>query len=112
LATSLAPFSSKILLDFLTFFAYNFVMQATLTSKGQITIPVDVRNRLHLKPGDVLEFDETAPFLKATRTISADAWDQFGKAASDPWAGMSALDIMDELRGPVELPSSAILMTE
>jgi AbrB family looped-hinge helix DNA binding protein len=79
-------------------------MQATLTSKGQITIPVDVRNRLHLKPGDILEFDETAPFLKATRTISADAWEQFGKAAADPWAGMSTLDIMDELRGPVELP--------
>ncbi len=78
-------------------------MQATLTSKGQITIPVHVRNRLHLKPGDVLEFDETAPFLKATKTIPSAAWEQFGKAATDPWGDMSIFEIMDELRGPVEV---------
>ena len=78
-------------------------MQATLTSKGQITIPVHVRNRLHLKPGDVLEFDETAPFLKATKTIPSKAWEQFGKAATDPWGDTSIFEIMDELRGPVEL---------
>ena len=79
-------------------------MQATLTSKGQITIPIHVRKRLHLKPGDILEFDETAPFLKATKTIPPEAWDAFGGEATDPWQSMDILEVMDELRGTVMLP--------
>jgi AbrB family looped-hinge helix DNA binding protein len=90
--------------EFLTFSGYHSAVQATLTSKGQITIPVKVRNRLHLKPGDVLEFDETAPFLKATKTIPPEAWEAFGKGWADPWVGQSMAEVMDELRGPVELP--------
>ncbi|MDQ6967045.1 MAG: AbrB/MazE/SpoVT family DNA-binding domain-containing protein [Mariprofundaceae bacterium] len=31
-------------------------MAATLTSKGQVTIPKSVRNRLHLHAGDKIEF--------------------------------------------------------
>ena len=31
---------------------------ATLTSKGQVTIPADVRQRLGLEPGDRIEFIE------------------------------------------------------
>ena len=29
---------------------------ATITAKGQTTIPKDVRNKLHLEPGDRVEF--------------------------------------------------------
>lgn len=79
-------------------------MQTTLTSKGQITIPIKVRRRLHLKPGDILEFDETAPFLKATKAIPPQAWEQFGSEATDPWGSMNMREVMEELRGPVELP--------
>ena len=34
-------------------------MQATITSKGQITIPKSVRDTLHLKAGDRIEFIES-----------------------------------------------------
>jgi AbrB family looped-hinge helix DNA binding protein len=82
-------------------------MQATLTSKGQITIPIGVRKRLHLKPGDILEFDETVPFLKATKTIPPQAWEEFGQGWKDPWPGQSASEVMEDLRGPLEMPPDA-----
>jgi len=74
---------------------------ATLTSKGQITIPKDVRDRLHLRAGDRLEFvvadDGTVtvrrreidlrsvlPMFKASRHVTIE---EMNEAIARGWAG-------------------------
>ena len=56
---------------------------ATVTSKGQITIPVDVRLRLQVEAGDRVEFVEVAPgrfeIVAAVRSVTA-LKGMFGKA--------------------------------
>ena len=55
---------------------------ATITSKGQVTIPAAVREALHLRAGDRIEFVEVQPgrfeVIAATRGI-AELEGMFGK---------------------------------
>jgi AbrB family looped-hinge helix DNA binding protein len=79
-------------------------MKATVTSKGQVTIPLAIRRKLELHRGTVLEFDERADHLKATKCVDVARMRSVIGIAKDELAGKTVREWIDELRGPVDLP--------
>jgi AbrB family looped-hinge helix DNA binding protein len=83
-------------------------MIATITSKGQITIPLAIRERLGLKAGDQIDFDEQASVLLGRRVIDREQWnktiEEWQKMAAEnlkghPWEKMSSAEMIDDMRG-------------
>ena len=76
---------------------------ATITTKGQITIPLAVRKKLGLKPGHILDFDEHAPFLKAIPSFDEKAMRSVIGVARGRSKKTSA-QWLDQTRGPALRP--------
>ncbi len=94
------------MLVILAFVPYIVPVKATLTSKGQITIPAAIRRRLGLKTGQILEFDEKASFLKAIAVFDEqDMRSVIGCAK--PGLECSSEAWLNQTRGAVELPDNA-----
>lgn len=75
-------------------------MKSTLTSKGLLTIPRSIRDRMGLKAGDALEFDEQVAYLKAQRVFDEKRMRSVaGRGRTDN--ALSSKEHLDEMRGPV-----------
>lgn len=70
-------------------------MLATLTSKGQITLPKEIRDRLGLDAGSVLDFEMLADDTIRVRAIKPDASRIRGLLKS-PHATPLTIEQMDE----------------
>lgn len=51
------------------------IVKAKITSKGQITIPVEIRRSLGAEPGDVLIFESAADGIRIVRQDDADRFE-------------------------------------
>lgn len=74
-------------------------MKTTVSEKGQITIPKALRDRLGIRPGQVLEVREDRGQLIMTKRIPQDALDELYGSLD---LGCSTDEFIDELRGPVD----------
>lgn len=52
--------------------SYYFGMKATVSEKGQVTIPKPLRDRLGIRPGQVLDFQAEGGRLVAVKTAPQD----------------------------------------
>ncbi len=69
-----------------------------VTSKGQVTIPKDVRERLGLRPGDEIEFvEENGDFRLRKRAVKPpfEKWRGYAKHL----AGMDPDELVEQMRG-------------
>lgn len=72
-------------------------MNAVVSEKGQVTIPKALRERLGIRPGQVLEFGEERGRLVATKVQTRGRIDGVFGMLSD---GTSTDDLVAELRDP------------
>jgi len=73
--------------------------KSKLTSKGQITIPKDVRERLGLRPGDEIDFVEDKVGFRVQKRILASPFKRYRGYLND-LAGSDPDDLVEQMRGP------------
>ncbi|HVA23746.1 MAG TPA: AbrB/MazE/SpoVT family DNA-binding domain-containing protein [Chloroflexota bacterium] len=74
----------------------------TLTSKGQVTIPKDIRDRLGLKPGSQVEFvEQDGRVVVRRKRIPEEVWRRWRGYLKDQLPTAEAVDaFMEDIRGP------------
>jgi antitoxin PrlF len=72
-------------------------MRATVSEKGQVTIPKRLRERLGIRPGALLEFEERDGSLVARKVVPGDAFEELYGSLE---LGMSTDEFISLLRDP------------
>lgn len=74
-------------------------MRSRVSERGQITIPKSLRDRLGIKPGEVLEFDAEEGRLVATKVALRDP---VAAVYGSLGTGRSTDEFLDEIRGAAD----------
>ena len=74
-------------------------MKTTVSEKGQVTIPKPLRDRLGIRPGQVLELREEGGRIVATKAIAEDAP---ARVYGILKLGRSTDRLIEELRGKAD----------
>lgn len=78
-------------------------MSTTVTSKGQVTIPKAVRDRLNIKPGNAIDFNLTPDgqlVLTKVGKKPAPLKSRFDRIRGTLKSDMTTDEIMELMRGP------------
>ena len=69
-----------------------------LTTKGQVTVPKDVRERLGLRPGDEIEFVEDRAGFRVQKRVLASPFKNY-RGYLKELAGHDPDELLEQMRG-------------
>ena len=69
-----------------------------ITSKGQVTIPKDVRERLGLRPGDEIEFVDDRQGFRVQKHVAASPFRKY-RGHLKHLAGRDPDELVEQMRG-------------
>ncbi len=81
-------------------------MKALVTSKGQVTIPKELRDRFGIAPGVHVDFTGTGDGIRIRKVVDRSKRSRVLGCLKTELADRSVAKLLEELRGPVELPRS------
>ncbi len=78
-------------------------MQAWVTSKGQVTIPKELRDKFGIVPGTKVDFVESADGIRLRKVINPMAGQKVLGCLKQELADKTVDAWVNDLRGPVEI---------
>jgi len=81
-------------------------MKSVVTSKGQVTIPKALRNQFGIVSGTRVDFAAAPDGIRVRKVVDRSKRPALFGCLKKELAGRGTRELLDELRGPVELPPS------
>jgi AbrB family looped-hinge helix DNA binding protein len=85
--------------------SYIPAMKAQVTSKGQVTIPKELRDRFGIEPGTQVDFAASEDGISLRKVVDRRKQRRVLGCLKTELEGRAVTDLLEELRGPVELPT-------
>jgi AbrB family looped-hinge helix DNA binding protein len=79
-------------------------MKALVTSKGQVTIPKELRDRFGIEPGAQVDFAASEDGIRLRKVVDRRKQRKVLGCLKAELQGRAVTDLLEELRGPVALP--------
>lgn len=79
-------------------------MNSLVTSKGQVTIPKELRDRFGIKPGALVDFTPTDSGIRLRKVVDRRQRSKVLGCLKEELKGHTVAGLLNDLRGPVELP--------
>jgi antitoxin PrlF len=79
-------------------------MRALVTTKGQVTIPKELREQFGIEPGSLVDFVAGTDGIRLRKVIDRTKRSAVLGCLKKELAGRSVNELLDDLRGRVQLP--------